>query len=220
MEVGDVMAQCAEATVYHCNFYGHRAVMKHRAEKPWRHPILDRRIREQRTCREARALARCRRLGIPAPDVYNVDKEKCAIIMQHVDGITARDVIIGSSSGSSLPVKVLERIGAITAMLHDADQIHGDLTTSNFLLPVDFTSAESMVVIDFGLVKESTSAEERAVDLYVLERAVGSTHPLLEEPAAAIMRGYLSAISAKKGKQTCDRLVAVRARGRKRSMLG
>jgi TP53 regulating kinase-like protein len=219
MEIGDVLCQCAEATVHHCNFYGHRAVLKHRVAKSYRHPVLDKKIREQRTCREARALARCRRIGVPAPDVYNVDKERCHIVMQHVDGVTARDFIASCAPESALPAAVLERIGAITAMLHEADQIHGDLTTSNFILP-DFDRVDSMVVIDFGLVKESTSAEERAVDLYVLERAVGSTHPLLPDPAASIMRGYLATLSAKKGKQTNDRLAQVRARGRKRSMLG
>jgi TP53 regulating kinase-like protein len=76
------------------------------------------------------------------------------------------------------------------------------------------------VVIDFGLVKESGSAEERAVDLYVLERAVASAHPLLENVEAAILAGYARSIEASKGRQTVERLLAVRARGRKRSMVG
>jgi TP53 regulating kinase and related kinases len=36
-----------------------------------------------------------------------------------------------------------------------------------------------ITLIDFGLAKNSESAEERAVDLYVLERALHSTHPEL-----------------------------------------
>lgn len=36
-----------------------------------------------------------------------------------------------------------------------------------------------ITLIDFGLAKNTTSAEERAVDLYVLERALHSTHPEL-----------------------------------------
>jgi TP53 regulating kinase-like protein len=33
------------------------------------------------------------------------------------------------------------------------------------------------VLIDFGLAHQSTSVEDKAVDLYVLERALSSTHP-------------------------------------------
>lgn len=80
--------------------------------------------------------------------------------------------------------------------------------------------AEDLVVIDFGLVRDSTNAEERAVDLYVLQRAVASAHPYLTLVLETILIGYNMTIAAAKGKATMDRLVAVRARGRKRSMIG
>lgn len=218
MEQGQLLSQCAESKVYECSFYGSPAVLKHRFSKGYRHPDLDSKLREQRTCREARALLRARKAGVVVPAVYAVDRAACAIIMQRIEGVSCRDFVNGCTDPSTA-AEVLRRIGCIVAAMHEADIIHGDLTTSNFIIrdPLD---TSSLVAIDFGLVRESTSAEERAVDLYVLERAVMSAHPLLVNVEEAIMNGYRGCISAAKGKTTYDRLLAVRARGRKRSMVG
>jgi tRNA A-37 threonylcarbamoyl transferase component Bud32 len=59
------------------------------------------------------------------------------------------------------------------------------------LAPTAAASAAADVrVIDFGLVRESTNAEERGVDLYVLERAITSTHPLLPLAVSHVLDGY------------------------------
>ena len=65
------------------------------------------------------------------------------------------------------------KIGEIVAKLHNNNFIHGDLTTSNFLIE---ESTGDLVLIDFGLTTVSSSAEDMGVDLYVLERAIISTH--------------------------------------------
>lgn len=77
-----------------------------------------------------------------------------------------------------------------------------------------------LVVIDFGLVRESSNPEERAVDLYVLQRAITSAHPYLTLVLETILLGYNMTVEPAKGKATMDKLVVVRARGRKRSMIG
>lgn len=41
-------------------------------------------------------------------------------------------------------------------------------------------------LIDFGLASVSSSVEDRAVDLYVLERAFISTHPALEDMVCCV----------------------------------
>jgi TP53 regulating kinase-like protein len=241
MEQGELLAQCAESKVFACNFYGKQAIWKHRFVKEYRHPVLDLKLREQRTVREARALVRCRKFGVPAPVVYSVDRNTCTIVMERIIGISARDLIHGCPDGSTRAVvakRVLETIGEIVGLLHQGDMIHGDLTTSNFIVVGDILDDRSkqgafptavadepvtrngLVVIDFGLVSDKNSAEERAVDLYVLERAVSSAHPLVENVAESILAGYARCIDSAKGKQTMDRLLAVRARGRKRSMIG
>lgn len=62
------------------------------------------------------------------------------------------------------------------AKLHDGGLVHGDLTTSNMLLR---DGDGQLVLIDFGLAFNSTLAEDKAVDLYVLERAITSAHASL-----------------------------------------
>lgn len=64
-------------------------------------------------------------------------------------------------------------MGQMVARLHNHNLIHGDLTTSNFMIE---EGTGDLVVIDFGLTAVSTSAEDMGVDLYVLERAFISTH--------------------------------------------
>lgn len=80
--------------------------------------------------------------------------------------------------------------------MHAQDVIHGDLTTSNLMIR---EATESLVricyhtrleivmlihcyqvLIDFGLSYVSVMPEDKAVDLYVLERAFSSTHPNTE----------------------------------------
>lgn len=78
-----------------------------------------------------------------------------------------------------------------------------------------------VTLIDFGLATQSTRAmqeEERAVDLYVLERAFAATHPAAEPLFQEVLKSYGE--SFKGARLTLRRLEDVRLRGRKRSMLG
>lgn len=79
-----------------------------------------------------------------------------------------------------------------------------------------------LVLIDFGLAVQSIQDEDRAVDLYVLERAFGSTHPRQEgwfdAEVLQSREGYRGSF---KGSQVVlKRLQEVRLRGRKRTMVG
>ncbi|KZP33330.1 hypothetical protein FIBSPDRAFT_694113, partial [Athelia psychrophila] len=49
---------------------------------------------------------------------------------------------------------------------------------------------------DFGLAYTSSLAEDKAVDLYVLERAFSSTHPAAEPLFAGVMRAYEAQMGA------------------------
>ncbi|KAJ8123880.1 hypothetical protein O1611_g9489 [Lasiodiplodia mahajangana] len=76
-----------------------------------------------------------------------------------------------------------------------------------------------IVIIDFGLASQSSSEEDRAVDLYVLERAFASTHPRAEKLFTAMLESaYREAY--KQAPVVLKKLEEVRMRGRKRSMLG
>lgn len=125
---------------------------------------------------------------------------------------------------------LMRRMGAAVGKMHKIGIVHGDLTTSNMMLrppkpspspsTSDGTSAleGEVYIIDFGLATQSTSDEDRAVDLYVLERAFGSTHPRAEEFFRDVLDAYRE--SYKQAPVTLKKLEDVRMRGRKRSMIG
>jgi TP53 regulating kinase-like protein len=122
---------------------------------------------------------------------------------------------------------LMRRMGSAVGKMHAAGIVHGDLTTSNLMLrppPSADTASENqaldgeIVLIDFGLASQSTQDEDRAVDLYVLERAFGSTHPRAEGLFKELLDAYGK--SYKGGNIALKKLEDVRMRGRKRSMLG
>jgi len=104
-------------------------------------------------------------------------------------------------------------IGATLAKLHTNNIVHGDLTTSNMML----RNNGSLVLLDFGLSFTSSQVEDKAVDLYVLERALSSTHPNSDLLAEKILEVYST---GKGSTKILERLQEVRARGRKRVMTG
>ncbi|KAL9025981.1 MAG: hypothetical protein Q9196_005289 [Gyalolechia fulgens] len=115
--------------------------------------------------------------------------------------------------------------------MHEVGVVHGDLTTSNLMLrdggkgvlvngesgrqDVDISLEGEVVLIDFGLAGQSIQDEDKAVDLYVLERAFGSTHPEVEDGFKEVLRAYGE--SYKGAKVVLKRLEEVRMRGRKKS---
>jgi len=81
------------------------------------------------------------------------------------------------------------------------------------------SDTSEVVLIDFGLAYISTLVEDKAVDLYVLERAFSSTHPASEDLFASVLKAYELGMG-KHWKAIGKRLEDVRLRGRKRSMVG
>lgn len=78
--------------------------------------------------------------------------------------------------------------------------------------------AGDIYLIDFGLTSSTIQDEDRAVDLYVLERAFSATHPAAEHLFHEVLEAYGK--SYKGAKSVLKKLEGVRLRGRKRSMLG
>lgn len=116
--------------------------------------------------------------------------------------------------------KVSQEIGASIAKLHKNGIVHGDLTSSNLMVKVDSDgTASQLYVIDFGLSQLNPTSEDKGVDLYVLERALLSTHKDSEQIFTLILESYKKAY--KKGcDEVFNKLEEIRARGRKRTMVG
>ncbi len=103
--------------------------------------------------------------------------------------------------------EICKKIGESVAKLHDADIIHGDLTTSNMILKND-----KIYFIDFGLGFVSHKFEDKAIDLHLLRQALEAKHfknwkKLFDE----IVKSYKK---YKDSKIVLERLRAVEKRGR------
>ncbi|RYP53746.1 hypothetical protein DL768_001346 [Monosporascus sp. mg162] len=161
------------------------------------------------------------------------------------DAGAGRDVeepLDGKGESDAPLLAIMRRVGEAVGALHRVGVVHGDLTTSNMMLRpfgggetaavngLDGTAADrdddddarlldgEIVIIDFGLASQGSADEDRAVDLYVLERAFASTHPRAEGLFPVLLDGYRG--SFKQAPVVLRKLEDVRMRGRKRSMVG
>ena len=181
--------------------------------------------------------------GITAnvPTVYFCDELNGEIHMDWIQGRTVREVldeataVDGGFAGKSGLAKLMRDIGTAVAEMHGVDVVHGDLTTSNIMVrpgewgvvddkdPLDLglkiECKGDIFLIDFGLGAVSTSEEDMAVDLHVLERAFVSTHPTLEGLLPDLLCAYSMRLGMK-AESVLGRLEGVRMRGRKQSMVG
>ncbi|KAJ1567444.1 TP53 regulating kinase, partial [Nowakowskiella sp. JEL0078] len=168
-----LVKQGAEARVYLISFPGvGKAIVKERFKKAYRHPLLDEKLTNRRVLQEARCLVKLKKAGLATPTLYLVDVPLGIIYMEYVSGTTVREYI-GSEHYKNNVGEIAKKIGEGIAVMHDLDIVHGDLTTSNMIL----RESGKLSLIDFGLSYTSNLAEDKAVDLYVLERALSSTHP-------------------------------------------
>lgn len=219
--------QGAEARIYSATLLSRPVIIKERFKKSYRHPTLDEKLTHRRTCQEVRSIARCRKAGISTPVIYFVDYSSHKIYMENVLNSTpVRDFlnvklpkgVEGSSPEFQSLDSLANRLGSILARMHSVDVIHGDLTTSNMLLR---ENDGDIVLIDFGLSYISSLVEDKGVDLYVLERALLSTHPNTEEFFKIVLQSYCNGSSnSEKAQEVLKKLDEVRLRGRKRIMVG
>ena len=213
-----LLKQGAEARVYKAEFMGKSAIVKERFVKTYRVAALDEKLSHRRMSQEVRSMARCRRHGIRAPAVYHMDLQRRLIYMENItEGVILRDYImqLDAEKDSKTLTAVMKFIGSILARMHDIDVVHGDLTTSNM---VYCAKTNELTLIDFGLSHVSSLAEDKGVDLYVLERAFLSTHPNTEALFERLLQSY--SVSSKNSKAVINKLDEVRLRGRKRTMVG
>jgi len=215
VSTGRLIAQGAEARVYEVQFLGRPTIVKQRFNKKYRHAILDAQLTAARLKQEARVMVKARKLGAWAPVVYCVEHDAATIYMEKVGGRSVKEAILSGDLGDTGLTSLLGQVGEAVAVLHDGGLVHGDLTTSNMLVR---ESDGALVIIDFGLSYTSSIAEDKAVDLYVLERACTSAH----SKAGPIFEKILAAYKAKSKywNPTLNKFAEVRMRGRKRSMVG
>jgi len=216
-----LVKQGAEAKLYTGTFLGQEVVVKERFSKKYRHPALDTQLTRDRHRAEVRALAKCKQIGVRVPTMYLADNTTTTIVMENMStSITARDFINNmlEEKKTAQLSKLAVLIGQTVAKMHSNGLIHGDITTSNILVLLDNNSI-NLVMIDFGLSFQEGVAEDKGVDLYVLERAFLSTHPNTEELFEEIMEAYKNKAGKQAG-EVIKKFEEIRLRGRKRTMVG
>jgi TP53 regulating kinase and related kinases len=225
----ELIKQGAEGKLYIDLFNGQKCLVKERFVKNYRHPDLDKSLTKSRMKAEQKAIQRCSTAGVVTPKLLNVDFNTRKMYMEYLEeAITAKlfiDQRIGDGKKESeIALKSLgDTIGLVIRKMHDHNIIHGDLTTSNMMIRLkqdeSLITINNLIMIDFGLSSYSASPEDKGVDLYVLERALLSTHSKQPDFFPVILEAY-KGNNTKGCQEIINKFEEVRARGRKRTMIG
>lgn len=194
----------AEADIYQIIWQNSKAILKIRKVKNYRNSSLDAKIRKQRTIKESQMISHARTFGIPTPLVYFVNLEKSYIIMQEIPGTPVHDL------SESKIIKLSKEIGKLVGKLHQNGIMHGDLTTSNFIL------FKNMVyVIDFGLSQNTIKPEDHAVDLRLIKEILNSAHAKIMKNAwKNFLLGYKSVVGNSNYAKITKLVTEIESRGR------
>ena len=194
----------AEADVYLSSWNGKKAILKIRKEKTYRNSVLDKRIRKQRTIKESEIISQVKSFGISTPLIYFLDINKCSILMQYIDGKLVRDM------NEKVIEKTCFEIGKIVGILHKNGIMHGDLTTSNFIL-----SKKKLILIDFGLANRTEKPDDHAIDLRLFKEILNSAHAnILNKSWSNFLKGYSKSVGEKYSKKIIKLVAVIESRGR------
>ncbi len=194
----------AEADIYITKWNNSKAILKIRKTKNYRNPILDANLRKQRTIKESQTLSKVKSYGIPAPLVYFVNLKKSSIIMQQIPGKPIHDL------PDSKIIFLSKQMGNLVGLMHKNGIMHGDLTTSNFIL-----FKNKIYVIDFGLSQKTIKPEDQAVDLRLIKEILNSAHVTIAYRAwKNFLTGYKSVVGTSKYLRTINLVSEIESRGR------
>jgi TP53 regulating kinase-like protein len=170
---------------------------------------------------------------INVPKILKSDEKSKEILMEFIDGKKLSEHL--DSFSLSEQKKIARKIGESVAKLHDANIIHGDLTTSNMILGLASLEKEAtprrcktpkgvprkisgkdfykgqIFFIDFGLSFHSEKIEDRAVDLYLLKQAFEAKHFLNSK---ILFREFLKSYKSKNKEKVLEQLEKVEKRRR------
>ena len=155
----------AEAIVETIDWQGITVISKIRNRRGYRHPSLEKKLVVERLRSESRIMERLISEGISVPTIFSVNPAENSIIMEFIDGPTLERALRTDAFNSHL-----EDLANLLSKIHSLGVIHGDPTTSNFLVK------DRLYAIDFGLSSMSDDPEDRASDLRVFLESLDSHH--------------------------------------------
>ncbi|MBT6839180.1 MAG: Kae1-associated serine/threonine protein kinase [Nitrosopumilus sp.] len=194
----------AEADIYQTKWQNSNAILKIRKIKNYRNQTLDSKIRKQRTIKESQMISQVKKFGIPTPLVYFVNLEKTSILMQEIPGTPVHDL------PESKIISLSKEIGKLVGLLHKNGIMHGDLTTSNFILFKNI-----IYMIDFGLSQSTIKSEDHAVDLRLIKEILNSAHAKIMQSAwKNFLIGYKSTVGISYHAKIVKLVSEIESRGR------
>jgi len=194
----------AEGDIFLTTWNNKRAIIKSRKKKDYRNPSLDQRIRKQRTIRESEIISEVKSYGISTPLIYSVDSKKCTILMQYVMG-----KLVNALSEMKI-IQSCKEIGKIVGTMHKNGIMHGDLTTSNFII-----TTEKIFVLDFGLALKTNKPEDHAVDLRLFKEILNSAHAKIMKKAwRNFLKGYKTVVGSERFNKVTNLVTVIESRGR------
>ena len=194
----------AEADIYQTKWQNSKAILKIRKTKNYRNSLLDSKIRKQRTIKESQMLSHVKSFGVPTSLVYFVNLKKSSIVMQEIPGKPVHDL------SESKIIELSKEIGKLVGILHKNGVMHGDLTTSNFIL-----FKNDVYIIDFGLSQITIKPEDHAVDLRLIKEILNSAHAKIMQFAwKNFLFGYKSIVGTAYYVQITKLVSDIESRGR------
>ena len=194
----------AEADIFISSWQSSKAILKIRKPKGYRNSILDSTIRKQRTIKESQIISEVKSFGIPSPLVYFVNLAMSSITMQFIPGKPIHDLT------DSKIVHLSAKMGKLVGLLHKNGIMHGDLTTSNFIL-----YKNKVYVIDFGLSQKTIKPEDHAVDLRLIKEILNSAHAeIMQDSWKKFLKGYKSVVGLSKYVKIIKLVSEIESRGR------
>jgi Kae1-associated kinase Bud32 len=197
----------SEADLFLIDWYGKRALSKLRTPRLYRNPRLDRELRHRRTVHEAEMLSKAKEARIRSPYLYFLDRHRNEIIMEYIEGVNLKNVF-----SANLALKLGECIGK----LHSKNIIHGDVTTSNFILEGrSHDNNMKLAIIDFGLSFFSNRLEDMASDVRMLKEVLNSVHyEIFDQAFSNFSDEYSSFSPSGRGRKVLQKVDEIQSRGR------
>ena len=161
----EIIFRGAEAVVEKITWQETSAISKIRNKRSYRHPDLEKKLVTERLRSESRVIERLLSNGVLVPALYEVNIEKCQIIMEFIEGIT-----LERGLRTDKHEHYLISSAKLLSQIHSSGIVHGDPTTSNFMVSGD------IYAIDFGLSSFDDDAESRASDLRVFLESLEAHH--------------------------------------------
>jgi N6-L-threonylcarbamoyladenine synthase/protein kinase Bud32 len=202
---GSVIGRGAEAIVTVGRFGDVTTAEKRRIPKGYRHPDIEKALTQSRVRSESRMLIAMRGAGIRTPYVLDVDDVGMTIRMELLRGPRLASIL--NVLGPDAQERSVHEMGRTAGILHRNDMVHGDLTTSNFIM-----MEEGLGLIDCSLAERTEEVEKKGVDLRLFFEVFSSTHQGLERFEGSFRSGYDSEYPG--SANVWEKLSEINSRGR------